>query len=212
VGQGDFVVRQGDCISSIAKRHGHLWETIWDEPANAELRQVRQNPNVLLPDDRVTIPPNRPKSEQGAAEMRHRFRKKGQPETYQVRVLREDKPRGNEPYELDVDGKKYSGVTDADGNIVVAIAPDANYATLTVGTGENEQTFHSQLGEINPLEEVSGVQQRLNNLGFECGPADGELGDETRDALRIYQKKRDLPVTGEPDEATRRKLQDEYGC
>ncbi|MEM9522882.1 MAG: peptidoglycan-binding protein [Pseudomonadota bacterium] len=40
------------------------------------------------------------------------------------------------------------------------------------------------------------VEQRLNALGLQPGPVDGRLTDESREAIRKYQRSRDLPVTG----------------
>ncbi|MGB2988240.1 MAG: peptidoglycan-binding domain-containing protein [Phycisphaerae bacterium] len=213
VGQGAWVVKEGDCISSIAKDTGHFWEKIWNDPANAELKEARKDPNVLLPGDRVTIPEVTPKQESGESEMRHRFVRRGEPEILRIRVLWAGQPRKNEPYALEVDGKMHSGVTDADGNIAHPIPGNARSGKLTVGGEESEQQeYDLMLGGIDPLEAVTGVQARLNNLGFSCGEVDGELGPRTRQTLKGFQAKYGLEETGRPDDATRQRLKREYGC
>jgi hypothetical protein len=212
VGSGEHLVRQGECISSIAENAGHFWETVWNDPANAELRQARQDPNVLLPADRVHVPALREKWEPRPTELRHRFRRRGWPETLRFRVLRDDEPRGNQPYTLAVDGVETTGVTDANGNLSQPIAPNARRAILHVGTEPDMDRYEFTLGAIDPIDSISGVQGRLNNLGFDCGAIDGKWGPQSEAAMRKFQKKNSLTVTGEPDDATRRKLQENYGC
>jgi N-acetylmuramoyl-L-alanine amidase len=213
VGQGERTLRQGECIASLAHESGHLWDTIWKHAANSELRDVRKDPYVLLPGDRVTIPPIRRKSEGGQTEMRHRFRKKGQPEQFRVRVLEDDEPRRNEPYRLAIDGgEPTQGTTDAEGQVIKVIPADARKAVLAVGEGKAERVYEFALGGLDPLSETSGVQGRLAALGFDCGPVDGKLGPRTRDALREYQRSRKLRPTGVPDDATRARLKEDYGC
>jgi peptidoglycan hydrolase-like protein with peptidoglycan-binding domain len=59
---------------------------------------------------------------------------------------------------------------------------------------------------------ISGVQARLNNLGYGAGPCDGVLGQRTRAALRLFQEDQEIDVTGEPDRATLDELEQAYGC
>ncbi|MGO4781865.1 peptidoglycan-binding protein, partial [Lysobacter sp. 2RAB21] len=53
---------------------------------------------------------------------------------------------------------------------------------------------------------ASGLQHRLNNLGFDCGGEDGDIGDATRDALLRFQRAQGLAESGEADEDTRARL------
>jgi hypothetical protein len=50
------------------------------------------------------------------------------------------------------------------------------------------------------------VQERLQAAGFSPGPLDGRLGPQTRTALRRYQQRKGLRVTGSPDQQTLKAL------
>lgn len=204
-------VKQGECMASIADRYGFFWHSLWDLPENAELKEKRKGPNILFPGDQVFIPDKREKTESVATEQLHRFRRKGVPEKLRLALKNMDKPRANEPFILDVDGTVFSGDTDAEGILEVSIPPDAKQGKLSVGRGDNIQEFDLQLGHLDPITEVSGIQSRLNNLGIDCGEVDGVLGPKTREAIRVFQKKQGLDVTGKPDGRTRKKLIKEYG-
>lgn len=47
-------------------------------------------------------------------------------------------------------------------------------------------------------ETLRAIQQILIRLGYEVGVADGLLGERTRDGIREYQRRHDLPVNGTP--------------
>ena len=44
---------------------------------------------------------------------------------------------------------------------------------------------------------VKDVQARLNDLGYDPGPADGQMGPQTRAAIRAYQRDEGLTADGQ---------------
>jgi len=82
-------VRQGECISSIAHRYGHFWETIWNDAKNANLKALRKDHNVLLPGDILHVPPIRSKETSIATQQTHRFVRKGVPAKLRLRFVAE---------------------------------------------------------------------------------------------------------------------------
>lgn len=225
-GDGDYTVQPGDCVASIGYRNGLFWQTIWTHPANSKLREARVSPNVLLPGDRLTIPDRRTKFEQRATDKRHKFVRKGTPVRLRIQILMDDdtvdaasvpagsprplKPRANQAYTLTIDKTVYKGNTDAKGVIDIAIPPDADSGKLVIGPDRLE--FDVAVGRLDPLTAMSGVQTRLNNLGYRCGAPDGTLNEATRSALRLFQAEYSLRQTSEPDAETRQKLLDVHAC
>jgi hypothetical protein len=207
----NHTVKQGNCIESIAFEKGLFWETVWNDSQNAELKRKRKNPNALFPGDKVFVPEKREKEVSGATEKIHRFRRKGVPSRIHVVVKKEGKPRSNEPYTLEIDGELFSGTTNAQGEVKRPILPNAKLARLIVGEGDAAEKFELKLGYVNPITEVSGVQHRLNNLGFHCGQPDGKMSPRTIEAIEAFQEMAGLPVTGEIDQATRDALESKHG-
>jgi Putative peptidoglycan binding domain len=202
------VVKQGECMNSIADQHGFFWQTLWNHERNAELKDRRQNPNVLMAGDRVFIPDIRQKEESGETTKVHKFQLKGVPVKLNVQLLDIGGiVRTNIQYTLTVDGKKTTGVAGSDGMVSEVIPPRARRAHLSLETGEE---YDLDLGYMNPVEYTSGVQARLKNLGYYKGDISGTLDDETRKAIRKFQRDKQLPETGEPDQATRDALRGEH--
>ncbi len=208
VGQGDYEVQQGDCLVSIAVRFGFNWETLWNLPENMELKQVRKDPNVLMPGDRITIPGIRIKEQDGATNKRHRFVLKGVPAKFVMRFYEDGEPRSGESYTLIVDGSLRTGSLDSDGQLTEWIPPHARTGTLIL---EGDETIPLVFGSLDPVQTVSGAQGRLRNLGFAPGPIDGIWGPQTEAAIRQFQTVQNLEITGEIDGATRDKLVQVHG-
>lgn len=211
VGSGPYTVAEGDCLSSIAEQTGHFWETIWNDPANANLKREREDPNILLPGDRLTIPPLRLKEESHDPDKRHRFRRRGVPSKLSLQLLKRGKPRANEAYRLDVDGVMSTGKTDQNGYVTVEISGQAKTATLFVGEGDDEEQYELNLGHIYPISHLVGVKQRLKNLGFFRGELDETWSSIIEAALYEFQSAHKLKATGQLDEKTRKQLKQVHG-
>ena len=77
--------------------------------------------------------------------------------------------------------------------------------------GEHQEEVEIRLRRLYPIDQVSGVQARLQNLGFYTGQVDGIASPEVRDALLAFQQRQGLAATGEADAATRDALRTQHG-
>lgn len=208
VGSGNHEVRQGECVSSIADATGHFWEKLWNLSANRELREIRKDPNALLPGDLIEVPEIEPGEHAGATEKRHRFRRKGVPSVLKLQVLRLGEPVADKPFTLDVDGHLIRGSTDAQGRIEESIPPGARAAKLVVDNDGEDIRYDIEIGTLDPIDTTTGIKARLRNLGFDPGPIDRADRPEYRAALAAFQERWELEKTGNPDQKTRDKLKE----
>jgi hypothetical protein len=212
VGMKEWRVREGECLSSIAYAHGFFWQTLWEHPANAELKQKRVDARILLPGDVVRIPEREAKSVRAATGRRHRFRVRGVPERLLLQILENGVARANAPYVLTIDGVEQKGTTDGEGKLEHFVMPDARSGTLTFVDAEGNEAaaYTLLLRHLDPAEEPSGVRERLMNLGFLGDDAEGE--ELMPLALQEFQRVQGLPVTGTADESTVSALVAAHGC
>lgn len=208
-----YIAKQGDCFSSLAKQFGFVdYKTIFNHPQNAELKELRKNPNVLYPGDKVFIPDKPSKQVSRAVDQKHKFVRKCKPTMLRICLQdQEHRPYANIRYRLTVDGKVKEGRAGSDGMVTEPIEPDSSDGQLDVwfqdSAGEDgKHTIQLQLGDLDPVSELRGVQSRLMNLGFDCGSVDGIMNEDTELALQEFQRKFSLEVTGQADDATRAKL------
>jgi peptidoglycan hydrolase-like protein with peptidoglycan-binding domain len=87
----------------------------------------------------------------------------------------------------------------------IAVTGRLNPRTLSrLGVDDNiASAGSSQRGAVPSSATIREVQRQLASRGYNPGPADGVLGRATRAALMDFQRKENLPVTGQPDSATR---------
>jgi hypothetical protein len=206
-------VSRSDTLFTIARQYGfRSWRGIYEHPNNELLRQRRPDPMVLAPGDAVFVPDKEPSEFNTATGRTHRFRLHA-PKCF-VSVQLQDEmgaPYGSCKYELKLADQTLQGVTSETGLVSHEVGHDVTEAELTLWIDPEDPTEVSrwtlEIGALDPIDTVSGVQSRLNNLGYQAGEVTGAMNDATHAALRDYQRSLGhRSPTGELDEQTRRAL------
>ena len=210
-------VQQGEHMSSIAKLYGFLdYRTLWNHSQNAQLKATRQNPNVLFPGDTVFVPDREQRVVPKPTDQRHKFKLKAP--GLKLRVILEDqyeKPIANAACALAIDGEYRRITTDGDGKIEQDIPRDARGAVVIIQDGQtpfDSTEIPIQIGDLDPVEEVSGQRGRLTNLGYLAADAAEDDDDTFRSAVEEFQCDQGLAVDGICGPVTQAKLKQVHGC
>ena len=199
-----WIVSQDDDIPGIAAATGFFWKTIWNHAENNALKADRKNPNVLYPGDEVFVPELQTKTESCPSEQKHKFRRRGEPPKIKIKLMDGGEPRANVPYILEVEGTTVEGKTDANGVIETYVPGNAKNGKLMLN--DRKEVYNVEIGVLDPIDQIVGVQKRLCNLGYNCFPYTNVLDAMTKRALVNFQADQKLQVTGRPDQATKAKL------
>ena len=204
-------IQQGETTSSLAQKYGLFWETIWDHPENEQLRNLRKNHNVLFPGDKIFIPAVRIREESVITDKKHRFQRKGIPEKLNMQFIDlYGDPFANAPYTLIVDGKVSNGALDDQGWLRAPISPNAQQARIEIGESGELWALDLDVGHLDPVTELTGIQARLRNMGHYNGPVDGKDGEGLSRAIRFLRSIHGLEINSDIDEAFRNKLSEVY--
>lgn len=214
------VVQQGEHLSGIAKKYGFTsFVVIWEDPANADLKRARANPNVLFPGDRLVIPDRMMRVESRPTDQRHRFRlqRRGLDLRLALRDESGDPIRGTK-CRLVIEGAQRELVTNTDGLVASEIPVDARHGRLLVEDREVPLFVDApvSVGELDPADKVTGQIARLNNLGYDAGevqtPRDKKAQEQFRSAVEEFQCNHHLVVDGVVGPATQASLKQIHGC
>ena len=205
-----ITAKQGDCFINICKQEGFFWETVWNLPENQQLRQKRKKLNILKKGDQIYIPDFDIKEVSGQTEQLHKFVVHNMLIDFTLTLLNLGKPRANEDYTLKIGGFIYrKGRTDETGTLTEKIPSKTSRGLLLLG--ENQEEIEINFGYLDPIEEISGVQTRLRNLGFYQGIVNDEIDLETTEAIAEFQRSVKISGEGELNDETRQKLIEVHG-
>ncbi len=205
----------------ISARYGIAdWRRVWNHPKNSDVRQKRREPNVLYPGDVLFIPELELGQENCPTDKRHRFKlTTGRKRLKLVLTDWQDKPRTGVVCTLDINHRPWGKQTktDAQGKVEFEIPEGVSAAQLVVGEKRSE-IYEVRVGHLDPIDEVSGYQQRLANLGYYSGEIDGIDGPVTKSAIRSFQEYENfragfevLKVDGIMGPKTKAKVEERHG-
>lgn len=208
---------QGEHISGLAEQYGFSsYKRIWDHGQNAELKKKRQNPNVLFPGDRLFIPDKEEKKTPKQTEKKHPFKLKA--EKLKLRLVLEDqyeKPISNASCLLHLESDIHELTTDGKGKIEKEIPATVQHARLIIRTKEtclDEMIIPIEIGHLDPVDEMTGQQARLANLGYFTGSIDALNSPLFLLAVEEFQCDYGLAVDGVCGPHTQAKLKSVHGC
>lgn len=201
----EHIIKQGESVISLSELHGLFADTIWNDPANAELKEKREDMNILMPGDILVIPDKRPKEVIRETNNVHKFQRKGIPAVFRLQIFEVEEPRANQRYTLEVDGSQFDGQTDSRGVLQQSIPTNSKKGVLVIGP--DEFRLEINFGYLDPIDEIAGVKKRLNNMGYDCGETTNQGDEKMRSQLKHFQKRFGLEETGEADSETLKKLE-----
>ena len=85
---------------------------------------------------------------------------------------------------------------------------EAVYIIDGVSSSVSSSNSSSILSVGSKGEDVKTLQENLNKLGYDCGTVDGDFGEKTDNAVRKFQKDKQLVVDGQVGNATKTKIKE----
>lgn len=211
-----YIVRQGDHLRRLAHARSVSPESIWEHPDNAELREQRESMEALLPGDILHMPAAPATGAVVLPNQANRYR--AHVPTVEIPLTLRDgrgEPLANASFRIDGAG---TDQTDGDGRVTLRVGAHVRDVRLIFDApiaGLADPTMRLRVGHLDPIEAPTGIDGRLENLGYFVSR--GIDGDEHErafrraTALRDFQRAAGLEATGEIDDATRDALREAHG-
>lgn len=207
-----YVIKQGDYLALLAHRFGFDADTVWNDAANDALRQARPDPNILFPTDILYIP-DQVDQEPVMLSLNMGTTNNFVAPVSQVSVKLRfvDPPFASQGFTIQELPELTGLTTGADGSVTFPIP--VTLETFTIAFTGSGATFDFKAGHLDPIGTLSGVLQRLQNLGYIGLVLDGGTGPDIhiiRDALRAFKAAQSVgtppadassPSTSAPDNA-----------
>jgi len=212
-----YIVRQGDYLTKLGHIMGFDPDTVWNDPKNQSLKERRPDPEMLHPGDLLWVPDapeaRRLKVKNGAV---NRYAAQIPKKAVELRIQVGGEPLPKEPFAiLGLGPDPIEGETDEQGWLKTSV--DVHVREIEVILTRKNRTLRVRVGDLDPIDTISGLRKRLLHLGFYkpsrigVENADTTEGDALIAALKAFQASKKLPSTGKLDEPTRKALLEAHG-
>jgi hypothetical protein len=190
-----IVIRQGDYLAKLAYKFGFDADTVWNDPKNAQLRQagrLSQDPNILRPTDMLYIPDSTPPTMHNVITGTTNTFVANVP-TVMLTVTFTDQSLASQAYVIQELPDLAGLSSGADGT--VSFSAPATLKRATIVFADSGAMFECNIGHLDPIRTLSGVFQRLQNLGFieDDAVLDDSNREPVREALRAFKAAQSPP-------------------
>jgi hypothetical protein len=179
-----YVLRYNDYVLKLAHQFGFDPDVVWNDARNASLRELRNNPNILLGGDIIYLPDadSDPEKHHLVVGTTNTFVAPEPPRaTLSVKFVGADRSTyASRAFALDECSDLTGLATDDTGLAIFEVPVNMDRVTLVFpDTGESHTLL---IGALNPIDTPIGLFQRLQNLGhigsveYDYDSADENLG------------------------------------
>jgi hypothetical protein len=181
-----YVVCAGDHLASIAYKFGFDADTVWNDPSNAALRELRPDPNILFAGDVLQIPNQDKPPAQTSLQPGSSNSFVAPAATMTITLTFSDPALASQAYTIQ-ELPNVTGATDGNGLMSFTAPVTLSVATITFTTPGT--SYPCRIGNLDPIGTLSGIFQRLQNLGFIAADTvfDGDNLDVIRMGLCLFQ-------------------------
>lgn len=227
----EYVVKAGDRMSKIAHQHGYKDYQLLYLAQPDEFRKKRPNPEILMEGDVVILPDKIEEKHSAKDKKAHTYEEDTRLPEVRVALRLAGKPLANKSFGVVVDPPAASSgkppvtgmvKSDGDGKVAFHVEPAARKVLLICT--QPIFSVELRLGELRPVAEAGGVEQRLDNLNYRVplAPPPAPAGSEAekkaheaqerrvKKAVQRFQEDRKQAVDGRPSAALQKLLVKEH--
>lgn len=172
--QRKHVVVDGDRMSKIAHENGYAdYYALYMAQPEA-FRKKRPNPEILMPGDEIVLPDKVEAKYPAKDKKAHQYEENTKLPEVAVTLMAAGKPVAGKTFQVIVDpvgpgfvgAPRFAGTVKSDDKGKVKLLVDPEASSVLLSCVEVPFTILLRLGELRPVTEAGGVEQRLDNLGY----------------------------------------------